>query len=83
MFIFDRSTPTRRNDGQRRKDISITGISDDTGAVGDATTSDATLIIGGTAEAGSSVAVLVDGASIGTTTTDGSGNWSFDYRGPL
>ena len=59
----------------------ITGISDDTGAVGDATTSDATLIIGGTAEAGSSVAVLVDGASIGTTTTDGSGNWTFDYSG--
>lgn len=31
----------------------------------------------GTAEAGSTVTVITDGITIGTTTTDGSGHWSF------
>ena len=60
----------------------ITSVSDDTGASSnDFITSDNTLFIHGTAEAGASVEVFVDGNSVGTTTADGSGNWSFDYTG--
>ncbi|MDE1461759.1 beta strand repeat-containing protein [Spartinivicinus poritis] len=59
---------------------SITGISNDTGASNaDEITSDNTLVFSGTAEANSSVEVFIDGVSIGTTTTDGSGNWSVDH----
>ncbi len=56
----------------------VTGISDDTGAT-DGITSDGTLNITGTAVANSSVEVFIDGASIGTTTADGSGNWTYDH----
>ena len=49
----------------------ITGPSDGS------TTSDSTPTITGTAEAGSTVTVYVDGSPIGTTTTDGSGDWTF------
>nr|WP_255590384.1 Ig-like domain-containing protein [Marinicella sp. NBU2979] len=60
----------------------ITSISDDTGVSNtDFITNDNTLLINGTAEAGASVEVFVDGLSIGTTTADGSGNWTFDYTG--
>ncbi len=59
----------------------VTTISTDTGAPGDGVTSDNTLVIGGTAEAGSTVTVYVDGNPVGTTLTDGAGNWSFDYSG--
>jgi len=59
----------------------VTGVTDDTGTAGDGITSDQTLIISGTAEAGAIVDVLVDGGSAGTTTADGSGNWTFDYTG--
>ncbi|WP_194409760.1 Ig-like domain-containing protein [Microbacterium cremeum] len=37
----------------------------------------------GTAEAGSTVDVIVDGASIGTTTADGSGDWELTAPAPL
>src|SRR5262249_5085711 len=40
-----------------------------------------TLLINGTAEAGSSVEVFKDGTSIGTTTAASDGTWSFDYTG--
>ena len=40
-------------------------------------TSDSTPTFSGTAEANSSVELFGDGISLGTTTTDGSGNWSF------
>ena len=60
----------------------ITGITTDTGSSGsDGVTSDPTLILSGTAEAGSTVSVYKDGASIGTTTASGTGVWSFDYTG--
>jgi hypothetical protein len=39
-------------------------------------TSDNTPTYSGTAETGSTVTVIVDGTSIGTTTADGSGNWA-------
>ena len=59
----------------------VTGITDDTGTPGDGITSDGTLIIGGTAEANAEVEVLLDAVSIGTTTANGSGDWSFDHSG--
>ncbi|WP_157535751.1 Ig-like domain-containing protein [Microbacterium sp. Root166] len=39
-------------------------------------TNDTTPLVTGTAEANATVTVLMDGASIGTTVADGSGNWS-------
>ena len=47
------------------------------------TTNDATPEITGTAEAGASVEVFVDGASVGTTTAAGDGSWSFTPTTPL
>ncbi|MCP5019410.1 MAG: hemagglutinin, partial [Ketobacter sp.] len=57
----------------------VTAITDDTNTASDGVTSDNQLVISGTAEANSSVEVFVDAASIGTTTADGSGNWSYDH----
>ena len=59
----------------------VTGMTNDTGTVGDHITSDTTLFFNGTAEANSTVEVFVDGVSKGFTTTNGSGNWCFDYTG--
>ena len=60
----------------------VDGMSSDTGsAANDGVTSDQTLVFTGTAEAGATVTVLLDGDAIGTTTADGSGDWSFDYTG--
>ncbi len=47
----------------------------------DGVTNDNTLVIGGTAEANSVVEVFIGGSSIGTTMTNGSGDWSFDHTG--
>ncbi|AUM11349.1 Ig-like domain-containing protein [Ketobacter alkanivorans] len=60
---------------------SVTAITTDTGTAGDGITSDNTLVISGTAEANATVEVFVDAGSIGTTTADGSGNWSYDHTG--
>ena len=59
----------------------FTAITNDTGVSStDQITSDPTLILSGTAEANSSVAVtLVGTGSIGSATANGSGAWSFDY----
>ena len=58
----------------------ITAISTDTGVSStDGITSDNTLIISGTGDANSTITIFIDGVIQGTTTTDGSGNWSFDY----
>jgi len=58
----------------------VTTISTDTGSnTSDGITSDNTLLISGTSEVDSSVEVFLDGTSIGTTTTDALGNWTFDY----
>ncbi len=40
-------------------------------------------VVSGTAEANSTVMVLMDGTSVGTTTADGSGNWSFTVSSAL
>ncbi|CDL00463.1 conserved protein of unknown function [Magnetospirillum gryphiswaldense MSR-1 v2] len=60
----------------------VTAISSDTGVDGaDAITTDTTLVISGTAAANITVEVFKDGVSIGTTTADGTGAWSFDHTG--
>jgi hypothetical protein len=60
----------------------ITGISNDTGVSNtDRITSDTTLVLSGTAAANSTVQLFRANASIGTVTTNTSGNWSFDYTG--
>lgn len=59
----------------------LTGISDDTGTPGDGATSDGELVFVGTSEANAQVEVFRDGASLGTTTANSSGNWSFDHSG--
>lgn len=57
----------------------ITGISEDTGTAGDGITSDTTLNISGTSEAGASVEVFIGGVSLSTATADNSGNWVYDH----
>jgi hypothetical protein len=54
----------------------ITGYSDDTGTVGDSTTSDNTITVSGTAEAGMTVVVRWNGTVLATGVADGDGNWS-------
>ncbi|KFE63709.1 Large repetitive protein [Hyalangium minutum] len=46
-------------------------------------TNDNTPTYTGTAEANSTVTVIVDGTSVGTAVADGSGNWSFTQPTPL
>jgi hypothetical protein len=62
---------------------SVTGVSSDTGtSVSDEITSDTTLVLAGTAEAGSTVTVSRTGVgSIGSATANGGGSWSLDYTG--
>src|SRR4030095_5212339 len=59
----------------------VTAISDDTGSsTTDGITSDKTLLISGAATAGHTVTVkILGGATLGTTTADGAGQWSFDH----
>ncbi len=73
-YVLDTSAPAAP---------AITGITTDTGASSsDGITSDSTLVFAGTAEANSTVTMTRVGTGvIGTTTADGSGNWSFDYTG--
>ncbi|MCP4383274.1 MAG: hypothetical protein GY798_17960, partial [Hyphomicrobiales bacterium] len=55
----------------------IAGIADDSGVLGDGVTSDQTLSLSGTAEAGSTVEVFDGGVSLGTVVANASGAWSF------
>ncbi|MCB1526942.1 MAG: VCBS domain-containing protein, partial [Hyphomicrobiaceae bacterium] len=57
----------------------VTGVSDDTGVLGDGVTSDSTLLVHGTSTPSAAVEVLLDGNSIGTTTADDAGAWTYDY----
>ncbi|MGC4024957.1 MAG: BspA family leucine-rich repeat surface protein [Mesorhizobium sp.] len=60
----------------------ILAISNDSGlSQSDGITNDNTLIFTGHAEANGSVELFIDGTSIGTTTVDGLGEWSFDHTG--
>mgnify|MGYP002651338978 FL=1 len=55
----------------------ITGFSDDSGVLGDGITNDDTPTLSGTGPANTSIEIFQDGVSVGTTTSDGTGNWSF------
>ncbi|SMO38346.1 Por secretion system C-terminal sorting domain-containing protein [Gracilimonas mengyeensis] len=60
----------------------VAAIEDDTGKLmTDQITNDQSLKITGTAEALSTVEVLLDGNRLGITTADGAGDWSFDHTG--
>jgi len=61
----------------------ITGITNDDGVSStDGVTTDATLVINGTADKGSTVTVRIDGAIIGTSIANAmTGVWSYDYTG--
>ncbi|WP_422004329.1 MBG domain-containing protein [Roseivirga pacifica] len=60
----------------------ISSISTDAGSSAtDNLTNDQTLEISGTSEANASVEVFIGGNSIGNTTADGSGNWTYDHTG--
>ena len=61
-------------------DPQVKGISPDTGARNnDNLTQSRNLIINGQADAGDTVTVFLGGLSIGTTVSNSSGIWSFDY----
>jgi hypothetical protein len=55
----------------------ISGFSEDSGIAGDQITSDSTLTVSGSAEAGSTVTLLFDGTAQGATTAAADGRWSF------
>jgi len=54
-----------------------------TGPANDTTTSDTTPTFTGTAPAGSTVTIFLNGQPVGTTTADANGNWSFTPTTPL
>ncbi|PLS21239.1 Ig-like domain-containing protein, partial [Neptunicoccus cionae] len=58
----------------------ITAITDDTGAT-DGVTSDPSLVVSGTSVAGATIELFLGAVSLGTTTANGTGSWSFDYSG--
>jgi len=58
----------------------ITGISTDTGTVGDQITRDGALLVHGTGEPGMTEVLYLGGSQIGTAPVNGSGAWTFDYR---
>ena len=47
--------------------------------VGDAITSDATLLFSGSSEADATIDVYLDAAYLGSTVADNTGIWSYDY----
>jgi len=67
-------------DGIKPAAPSILSLDSDTGSSDtDRITNDSQLSFLGTAEALSTVEVLIDGSSIGTATADASGNWMYDH----
>ncbi|MBO3700896.1 S-layer family protein, partial [Roseivirga sp. E12] len=59
----------------------VSSITTDSGANGaDGITNDNTLSFNGTAEANATVEVFIDAASIGSTTADVAGQWSFNHE---
>ena len=65
------------------KIAAVTGVSEDTGgSPSDRITSDAAVVLSGTAGANNTVTLALAGTGeIGTATADANGNWSFDYTG--
>ena len=60
-------------------EVAMTGISEDSGTVGDYLTDDNTLIFKGTTEPGSTVIVNVDGTVAGRVQAAPNGEWTLDY----
>ena len=56
----------------------VTGISPDTGKSNDGITTAQNLIISGTAQAGTSVSIILNGGLLGTTMAGTNGAWTFD-----
>ncbi|PRP72412.1 hypothetical protein BUE93_01730 [Chromobacterium amazonense] len=61
----------------------LTAGTDTGSSSSDGITDDNTPTVTGTAVAGSTVTVYVDGVSVGTTTADGSGAWSYNFVSSL
>lgn len=61
----------------------VAGISPDNGTLGDGVTNVAALTFSGTAEAGSSVIVFINGVQTAVRTSDGAGNWALDHTGTI
>ncbi|MCK0153765.1 Ig-like domain-containing protein [Alcanivorax sp. S6407] len=65
-------------------DALVTAISGDSGvSSSDGVTNDQTLIISGSADAGATVEVLLNGSVIGSIIANGSGEWTLDYTGAV
>ena len=56
----------------------ITALSDDTGVVGDAITSDATLLFSGSSEADATIDVYLDAAYLGSTVADNTQSYTVE-----
>lgn len=67
-LVIDTALPT----------AAVSAIGADTGIVGDGITADATWLITGTGEAGTTVAVRIDGILAGHATVRTDGTWSYD-----
>ncbi|GGY14675.1 DUF4347 domain-containing protein [Paludibacterium paludis] len=63
--------------------LALTTATDTGSNHGDGVTGNNRPTLAGTAEAGSTVTVYVDGVAVGTTTVDGSGAWSYSLATPL
>lgn len=66
----------------------VLSVSDDTGTQGDGITSDASLVIRGSGDAGLTIELFIDERSVGETIVgeaigDDSGAWSFDYSNTI
>lgn len=57
----------------------ISSLLSDTGVLGDLLTSDPGVILGGSAEANSTVTLFLAGVMIGSAVADSDGDWTFDY----
>ncbi len=62
---------------RRRRPRRSATFSNDSGVAGDGVTNDNTLVLTGTAEAGSTIQVYDGATLLGTATANGSGAWSF------
>ncbi|MCE0489776.1 Ig-like domain-containing protein [Pantoea sp. Mb-10] len=78
-FTVDTTVPDQPADLTLSSDLGITPVTIGTGDV----TRDATPVLTGTAEAGSTIAIRDAGAVLGTAIADSNGNWRFTPDAPL
>jgi uncharacterized protein (TIGR03382 family) len=77
------NTSDRSNVNRFTVDTTPPGAPVVTSPANDSVTNDNTPAITGTAEANSTVTVTLNGNTVGTTTTDAAGNWTFTPSSPL